>query len=182
MMKVQNITDMEVAMIIKVMKLLVVVTALLFMALPTCGEDSGAIDVRLTVLKVEMVAGDQEVFVHAETIRPGDLLQYEIVYKVNGKDKVLELLAQLPIPEGMEYVANSARPAKVQASVDGKNFSPVPLQRRVKMVNGQELLEDIPTLDFCALGWPLRGLAPGDEVTVSARLKVNFIPEPGRAQ
>lgn len=162
----------------KLIGLMVVVSLPFFLALPTYGiESEEAINVALNVLKVERAAGGEEVFVGAETIRPGDVLQYQIVYKVMGKDEVLELLAQLPIPEGMEYIPDSARPAKVQASVEGKDFSPLPLQRRVKTADGQDSLEEIPPLSYRALGWPMRGLAPGDEVMVSARLRVNFIPE-----
>ena len=162
----------------KGMRLLMVVAVLFFMTLPTQAEESGAIDVQLTVLKVEPAEGTQEVLVPAETIRPGDVLQYEIVYKIKGQNEVLELLAQFPIPEGMEYVLNSARPTKVLVSLNGIDFSPIPLPDKVKLVDGQEVREKIPVVKYRTLGWAMRGLAPGDEFTVSARLKVDFIPDP----
>lgn len=164
---------------IKVIRLLMVVTALFFMALPTQADESGVIGVQLTVKKIETVSG-AETLVSAETIRPGDLLQYEIVYKIKGQDEVLELLAQLPIPIGMEYVPGTARPPKVLGSLNGVDFPSLPLPGTGKLVDGATL-EKIPAVKYRTLGWTIRGLAPGDEFTVSARLKVNFIPEPGNA-
>lgn len=163
----------------KAMRLLMAVSVLFFMALPTQGEESGAIDVQLTVMKIASLQG-KEVLTPAETIRPGDMLQYEIVYRIKGQDEVLELLAQLPIPEGMEYVPNSAKPPKVLVSLDGVDFSPLPLPDKFKLVDGQESPEKIPTVKYRTLGWAMRGLAPGDEFTVSARLKVDFIPAPSK--
>lgn len=164
----------------KAMQLLMAVLILFLMALSAQGEESGDIDVQVTVLKIEH-SGGAEVLVPAEIIRPGDVLQYELVYKIKGQDKVLELLAQLPVPEGMEYVPNSAKPLKVLGSLDGIDFSAVPLPDKVTLVDGRELSENIPTVKYRTLGWAMRGLAPGDEFTVSARLKVNFIPAPNKA-
>lgn len=158
-------------------RLLMAVALCLLVVFPTHADESPAIEVQLKVTKIELISG-REVFVAAETIRPGDLLLYEIIYKIKGKDEVLELLAQLPIPEGMEYLPDSAQPSKVLASLDGIDFSPVPLTGKFKkLVDGKESLEDIPTVKYRALGWTMRGLAPGDEFAVSARLKVDFIPD-----
>jgi hypothetical protein len=163
----------------KALRLVTAASVFFLMVLPARGDESGAIDVKLTVQKMAFVAGREEVLSPAESIRPGDVLQYDLVYKIKGKDEVLELLAQLPIPPGMEYVSDSARPPKVRASLDGRDFSPVPLQRKIKGPNGQDSTEEIPAKEYRFLGWSMRGFAPGDEITVSARLKVNFIPEPG---
>lgn len=144
--------------------------------LPINAEESGPIDVQLTILKVESAPGS-EVLVPLVTIRPGDLLQYEIVYRVKGNDEVLELLAQLPIPDGMEYVPDSAKPQKVLASLDGVEFLPLPLPDKEKLADGQASFERIGAKKYRTLGWTMRGLAPGNEFTVSARFKVDFIPE-----
>lgn len=165
----------------KAMRLLLVFLVLFPMVLTTHAAEQDDIDVQLTVLKIEVVSGE-EIFAPVAVIRPGDVLQYTLVYKIIGKDEILELLTQLPIPEGMEYVPDSARPSNVHASLDNNDFSPVPLQRTVKKINGQESREEIPAWAYRTLGWPMRGLAPGDEITVSARLRVNFIPEPSGAK
>lgn len=158
-------------------RLLMTIVLFFLVSLPAQADESGAIDVQLNVMKIESTSG-AEIFVPAETIRPGDVLQYEIVYKIKGEDEVLELLAQLPIPEGMEYVSGSANPAKVLASLDGIDFFPVPFN----LVDGKESQEKMPMMKYRILGWAMRGLAPGDEFKVSARLKVDFIPVPGKAQ
>jgi len=168
--------QMEERMERRALRLFMAILVLFMMALPSPGSESGVIDVQLTVMKIESTAGG-EVFVPAETIRPGDLLQYEIVYRIKGEDEVLELLAQLPIPEGMEYVPDSAQPPKVLGSLGGSDFSPLPLPGKNPLPSGPEPSMKIPPVKYRTLGWTMRGLAPGDEFTVSARLRVNFIPE-----
>lgn len=157
-------------------RLLLLTSLLAVVVMPSYGADEETIAVDLTVQKVEKFA-EGEIFGNAESVRPGDLLQYQIIYKIRGKDEILELLAQLPIPEGMEYVSGSALPSAVQGSIDGKEFSPVPMQREIEAGKGEKSMEMIALPDYRILGWPMRGLAPGDEVRVSARFRVNFIPE-----
>lgn len=164
-------------MLPKRIKRLMVVSVLFLILLPAYGESQGDIDVQLTILKVESLAG-KEILAPVATIKPGDVLKYELVYKVKGEDEVLELLAQLPIPEGMEYIPGTAKPAEVQASLDGNDFSPFPLQRKIITDKNPEALEEIPMAEIRYIGWLKRGLGPGEEVTVSAYLKVNFITVP----
>lgn len=162
---------------IRVGKLLLLLSLSFFVVVPALGAEQDAIEVVITVQKVEIQGGGEEVFAGAERVRPGDVIQYQILYRVRGKDEILELFAQLPIPDGMEYISDSAQPTGVQGSIDGKEFLPVPLQRQIESVKGGELLEAIPLAEYRFLGWPMRGLAPGDEVFVSARFRVNFISE-----
>lgn len=157
---------------IKTMRLFMVVLVLFIMAIPSHGDDSAAIDVQLTIMKIETLSG-KETLVIAQTIRPGDLLLYEIVYKIKGQDKVLELLAQLPIPVGMEYVTDSAQPPQVLGSLDGVDFLPFPVPGEGGRVG---MPKEISSAKCKMLGWTKRGLSPGDEFAVSARLKVDFIP------
>lgn len=80
--------------------------------------------------------------------------------------------ATLPVPEGaMSYLAGSAAPKAVQASLDGKTFAPLPLTREV-MRKGLRVVERVPASEYRFLRWNLGDLAPGQAVTVSSRMKV----------
>lgn len=154
---------------------LILTSTFLLIALTAQGEEPNPIDVQLTVLKVENSPAGLETLNQARTIHPGDILQYELLYRIKGTGKVLELLAQLPVPEGMEYMADTAQPTNVLVSRDGEDFLPLPLSRKGGNSGVAELPPETPLVEYRYLGWPLRGISPGEEAKVSARLKVNFV-------
>jgi len=72
---------------------------------------------------------------------------------------------------GMAYVAGSAAPAKVMASLDGKQYAPVPLTRTVDR-DGKHVTETVPVAEYRFLRWQLGELAPGRSATVSSRMRL----------
>ena len=83
---------------------------------------------------------------------------------------VKQLAATLPVPNGMEYLPKTGAPQL--ASLDGKNFSPVPLKRRVRLADGREVLRDVPAGEYRWLRWTIGTLAPSQTRTVTARVRV----------
>src|SRR5262249_5607851 len=63
-------------------------------------------------------ARGKEVLVPADKAQPGELLEYRALYRNDGKTDARGLMATLPIPLGTQYVAGSAIPRGVQASLD----------------------------------------------------------------
>lgn len=126
------------------------------------------VKVNLQAFKV-VVANGKETLVESKTAKPGEVLEYRATYNNVGKKNVANLMATLPVPKGMEYVALSGRPASPEASVDGKLFAPVPLMRKRADGKGDE---PVPVADYRALRWKAVELQAGKSFEVSARMRV----------
>ena len=109
----------------------------------------------------------------ASQAKPGDLLQYKAVYTNKGDSAAGHLLANLPIPAGTTLQANGIDPAGPQASVDSRQFAPMPLMHDVVGKDGKSHHEPVPMSDIRALRWDLGTLAPQQSRSVQARVEVN---------
>lgn len=134
--------------------------------------DTQAVDVRLQAFQVVAQDKGAEKLLPALEAEVGDTIEYQITYLNQGKSVAQSVAATLPVPEGaMHYLAGSAAPKAVQASLDGKKFSPLPLTREV-MRKGLRVVERVPASEYRFLRWDLGDLAPGQSITVSSRMKV----------
>lgn len=107
---------------------------------------------------------------------PGDTIEYQVTYSNTGTRPARDVLAMLPVPQGgVSYVADSALPVAVQASVDGTTFAPMPLTRTVTR-NGKPLVENIPVSEYRFLRWKLGEIPPGASATVSSRMRLDSAP------
>src|SRR5438874_114221 len=94
------------------------------------GQGKSAVTVDLTARKIAFVDG-KESLESAEKAKPGDVIQYAATYRNTSTAAVKNLQATVPIPQGLELIADSAKPEAAQASVDGNNFKPMPLTEEV---------------------------------------------------
>ncbi|WP_312520205.1 hypothetical protein [Massilia sp.] len=131
------------------------------------------VDVRLQAYQVVAATKDAaEKLVPATVANPGDTIEYQVTYQNNGKLPAKAVAATLPVPEGaMAYLDGSAAPKAVQASLDGKQFSPIPLTREVTRA-GKRVIETVPPAEYRFLRWELGDLAPGKAATVTSRMRV----------
>jgi uncharacterized repeat protein (TIGR01451 family) len=107
---------------------------------------------------------------------PGDTIEYQVTYSNTGKTPARDVLATLPVPQGgISYVADSASPAAVQASLDGTTFAPLPLKRTVTR-NGKPATELVPVSEYRFLRWKLGEIPPGASATVSSRMRLDGAP------
>ena len=126
---------------------------------------------KLSVSTIE--AGDEKTPPKpATTAKPGDVLEYSASYSNAGKTSVERVQAVIPIPPGTVLLADSAKPASPQATVDGVSFSATPLKRVVKLADGKSREELVPLSEYRALRWPIGTIAPSQNVVVSLRVKV----------
>jgi len=140
--------------------------------------DNQAVEVRLQAFQVVSQEKGGEKLLPATEANPGDTIEYQVTYQNNGKTAAKAVAATLPVPEGaMVYLDGSAAPKAVQASVDGKQFSPLPLTREV-MRNGRRTLEPVPPEQYRFLRWELGDLAPGKAATVTSRMRVGVPATP----
>ena len=113
----------------------------------------------LTASKVVIDADGKEQFVSAETAKPGEIIEYAVVYSNNTGERVKGLQATLPIPRGTTYVPDSAE------------FAPLPLTREVKLPGGVEM-QEVPCDEYRLLRWNVGDLEVDESVTVTARVQV----------
>lgn len=148
--------------------LALVVTALL--APPAFARD----DVKVSLTAQRIITSDrgEERKVSADEARPGEVLEYTARYQNTGRDGVQSLIASMPIPAGTAYVAGSASPANVLASVDGKTFAPVPLKRQVRLADGSTAEQTIPFDEYRYLQWTIGALDAKASRSVSARVRL----------
>jgi len=129
-------------------------------------------------LKAERVTtqNGKEVMSPAANAAPGDVIQYTATYKNTDKAPAKQVLANLPIPVGTEYVSGTAVPVGALASTDGTTFAPIPLKRMVKNSEGKTVEQVVPFSEYRALRWSLGDLAGGESRIVSARVKFRNAP------
>jgi uncharacterized repeat protein (TIGR01451 family) len=152
---------------------LVVALVALALPVPLAAFAQPALRISLTARRVAVDARGRESFQPAAEARPGETVEYRAAYRNPGAASVREVQATLPIPEGTEYVARTARPAPALASLDGRTFEPLPLKRRVRLANGQEEWHEIPAVEYRYLRWTLGSIEAGRAETVRARVRVS---------
>lgn len=129
------------------------------------------LETKIEQRKVARAADGAETLVAADTVRPGDVLEYTVTYRNTGKSALTKLEATLPIPPETEYLPDSARPATAKASADGRTFGDLPLKRTVRR-NGVDVQENVPLRDYRSLRWYPGELAGEKSLTFTARVRV----------
>ena len=136
------------------------------------GQKANDVAVTLKAQKVLRTKEGKEVLQVADRAMPGEIIQYDALYKNQSSSSVRQLEPTLPIPAGLEYIPDSAKPAPARASLDGKSFAPIPLMRQVTLPSGETKQEQIPYSEYRALRWSIGALAAKESRTVRARMRV----------
>lgn len=146
---------------------------------PRAPAATQAVTVVLAQSKVVKGPDGNEQFQDAATIKPGDVIEYKATYTNNTGKPVKGLVADLPIPEGLEYLPRSAKPGAslVKAATKTAVFEPEPLVR--KLPGGKT--EPVPYSEYRMLRWSLGQLPANGSLAVSARAKVEAVVPPTAA-
>ena len=134
--------------------------------------DKPALTSELQVWNVVKKADGGEALLPAQSVKPGDVLQYTAVYRNADSRAVSRLIASLPIPAGTEFVGASALPREAQASLDGKVYATTPLMRKLRRADGQMADVPVPLIEYRFLRWPEQQVAAGATYSTSARVRV----------
>lgn len=134
------------------------------------------VTVELQQSKVVQATDGKEQLLDAASVKPGDVLEYTVTYTNKTGKPVSGLVADLPIPEGLEYLPRSAKPGAtlVKAAAKDGAFAAEPLMRKTR--DGKA--EPVPYSDYRALRWTLGQLPAGGVASVSARAKVEVVVPP----
>ena len=134
-------------------------------------------DVEVTLKAFQVVTNGKDAktvqLVPTTRAQPGDTIEYQVTYRNGGTTPARQTKAVLPVPEGgMAYLPDTALPATVEASLDGKTYAPVPLKREV-VREGKKITEVVPATEYRFLRWDLGDLPPGQAATVKSRMRLN---------
>jgi uncharacterized repeat protein (TIGR01451 family) len=135
----------------------------------------GPLSATLEAHKISVAADGSERQAPAQGAAPGDLIEYRATYRNSSSTVLRGVVATLPVPADCEYVAGTAARG-AQASVDGKNFTSLPLMRRVRLADGREQMQQVPVSEYRFLRWTLGDIAANGASTVTARVRVAATP------
>lgn len=157
-------------------KLVVLCSVLLWLPALSRAADSNGPEVALSVYRVVAQADGSETLAQAKQVKPGDRVEYAATYRNPGKLSIKNVQATLPIPaDTMQYIPYSASPTQVYASVNGKDFAPMPLMRVVTQPDGTQRKLPVPVSEYRYLRWNLGDLEAGKSRTVKARMRVESL-------
>jgi uncharacterized repeat protein (TIGR01451 family) len=114
----------------------------------------------------------------AKDVKPGDVVIYTISYNNYGDEVAKALVATVPVPVGMDYqgAQKGDKLPPAAASLDGNNFAPIPLTRKVKTAQGKETVQEVPLSEYRALRWSVAELSAGANLALKVITKVNASP------
>ncbi len=151
----------------KTLKTGFVMMAALVLYLPLQAE----VKVLLVANKIVKVDGTEQKQ-SADKAKPGEVIEYVAEYKNPDKSAVRDVVANLPVPVGMEYIPQTATPEQVLASTDGVNYASAPLKKSVRGADGKMVQQLVPYSEYRSLRWNLGDIAGGTSKSVKARMKV----------
>jgi uncharacterized repeat protein (TIGR01451 family) len=139
---------------------------------PWAAAQAPVVTSTLTAKRVETVEG-KAVTTPADAGRPGDVLEYSGTYHNGGTRAVEKLMATIPVPAGTTFLADSAAPARAQASTDGVHFAAMPLMRAVRQADGSVRQQPVPLAEYRFIRWELGTLAAASDAVVKLRVQID---------
>lgn len=120
--------------------------------------------VSLEAFKVTREATGPEVLVLADAAAPGELIEYRALCKNETESAMSDVMAEIPVPEGLVWAASSDQPKAVEARLaDG---------RLVSLPALDEEGNPLPAELVRALRWKIERISAGESVVVSLRASV----------
>lgn len=126
----------------------------------------------LSAFKVKASKDGDQVLEKAERAHPGDIIEYQLSYKNAGRTTIRSLTPVLPIPEGMVFIPDTTSAIRLVASLDGKSYSEVPIQREVEDEDGNIETVTVPFEEYRFLKWFIVELRSEKDVLLKARMQV----------
>lgn len=108
-------------------------------------------------------------------ILPGQIIEYELIYKNTSSATLREVNASAGIPEGTAFVQGSATESDSltpEFSVDGSNFSTPPIYIDVENEAGEIERREADVDAYRAIQWRIPELSGGEEKSLIYRVQV----------
>lgn len=132
-------------------------------------SNAQAVNTKITASLISVDGNGQEVLVPVTAntrLQAGNVIEYQGYFTNTNADRVRAMTVTMSIPEEVELLGG-VMPDFPFGSVDGNNFSPMPLKGKI---NGQS--QDIPLSYYKGVRWNIEGVGLNDTVMVSYRAKV----------
>lgn len=154
--------------------------ALSMTALPATAE---ALSSSFSFLVVETNAEGQQEFVERSSVRPGEIIQYQLSHENTSADAMAGIVIAAPVPEGVsltlgEETASIAAVFEVQAELDpeqeGLEWSTLPAMRLVASADGTLHEEPLPETEIASVRWTFsEPLKAGETALNTYRVRVD---------
>ncbi|GAA6200166.1 hypothetical protein [Aquicoccus sp. SU-CL01552] len=132
---------------------------------------------------VEADAAGQDILVERSSVKPGEIMHYELRHENKTEGDMAGLVIAAPVPAGVTLTPGgeeSSVPAifEVQAEMDPENegleWSTLPAVRKVVDANGELVEEPLPEAEIVGVRWRLsEALEAGETALNSYRVRVN---------
>lgn len=132
---------------------------------------------------VESDAAGQEALVSRSSVKPGEVIHYELRHENKTDGEMVGLVIAAPVPQGVTITfdgESSSIPAvfEVQAEMDPENegleWSTLPAVRKVADASGTLRDEPLPADEIVAVRWSLtEALEAGEAALNTYRVRVN---------
>ena len=139
-------------------------------------QDANPLKSEMTAFRVGLDANGKETLTVAESVEPGETVQYVLTY-ANVSDAALsQIKVDGPVPDQMMFVGDSVQsPAGVlvEYSIDGgQSYAVPPIMFKQRQDDGT-VVETVATPDmYTGVRWTLGSLGAGAEVKFSYRVRV----------
>lgn len=145
----------------------VVIAAIASITLFSNVQAADNLKMELQASKITKKADGQPVFVAASNAKAGETVQYRATYTNVVAQHINNVAVTLPIPANMTFTGE-ANPSSAQATLDGRNYSDMPLMRKI---NGKVV--KVPLSEYKALRWNIKLLPAKKSADVSLNTIVN---------
>ena len=116
---------------------------------------------------------DGERLIAIDEIEAGDTVEYQLTYKNNMEEAITNLKPELPVPNGMQMVPQTAKPSLVGAALQSQGtIQSLPIRTQYQLPNGETVTRDVSPDQFKRVQWMVNRLAEGESVTLSVRMLV----------
>jgi len=163
-------------MLTKTYLILSVMLALLMSNTAQAQNNGEEVISELKIFRVDKVENGENL-VAADEIKAGDTVEYQLTYTNNMGESITKLKPELPVPQGMKLVAETATPSLTGAALEAQgSIQALPIRTRYQLPNGKTVTRDVTPDQFKRLQWMVNRLASGESITLSVRMVVT---EPG---
>jgi len=155
---------------------LTILTSFIFSPNLVTAQNAGQQDItsNLKVFKIKTESQGQVSRQTVQTVEPGDTLEYQLTYTNHLDNAISQLKPVLPIPNGVEYLGNSANPSIVGASLSLQEgpMQNLPIQEQTTTSSGLQVNQNASHDKFRRIQWLINSLQPNSSLTLTARVKV----------
>ena len=175
--KSETVRPIRKAGTIKAEKLRASLVLAVLICSPAALAQSGEVEATLTAYTVTVLDDGAEQLAPAKEIKPGGIIEYDIDYRNATDDPLEDFIVLGDVPDQTTYLSVTSVKgfkSELEVHVPGIGWSLEPVIRYVQDETGALVPMTVQPEEYDALRWRMpNALAPGEEISVSYRIRVN---------